>query len=178
MSSLSIVELGARVDALSARAEVESRAVSTTFTDMRSYVSESVATLRRDMVRRFDAVDKRFDAVDMRFGRLEKRFDGLEKRFDGLEKRFDRLEQRFDGLEQRFGQLELRVGALEKRFDGLEKRFDGIEKRFDGLEKRVADDVGGATVPIVAGGMGGLEQGFSLARIAALHFRRAGLSVG
>jgi chaperonin cofactor prefoldin len=123
MSSLSIVELGARVDALSTRAEVESKAVSTTFAEMRSFVSESVATLRRDMLRRFDAVDKRFDGVDVRLGRVEKRLDGLEQRFD-------RLELRFEGLEQRFG-------GLEKRFDGLEKRFDGLERQSGRIESKL-----------------------------------------
>jgi chromosome segregation ATPase len=124
MSSLSVVELGARVDALSARAEVESKAVSTTFTEMRSFVSESVGTLRREMIRRFDALDKRLTGVETRLGRVEKRLDGLEQRFDRLEIRFEGLEQRFSGL--------------EKRFDGLEKRFDGLEERFDGFERQSA----------------------------------------
>lgn len=122
MSSLSIAEVSARVDALAASAEVESKAVSVTFTEMRTFVSESVATLRKDMIRRFDAVDKRFTGIEIRLGRLEKRFDGLEQRFDRLELRFEGLERRFDGL--------------EKRFDGLEKRFDGLEKRFDGFERQ------------------------------------------
>lgn len=134
--SLSIVEIGARVDAIAARAEVESKAVSITFTEMRMYVSESVGMLRKDMIRRFDAVDKRFAGIEMRLGRVEKRFDGLEKRFDRLELRFDGLEQRFDRLESRFDRLEQRVGDLEKRFEGLEKRFGELEKRFGGFEKR------------------------------------------
>jgi predicted nuclease with TOPRIM domain len=119
MSSLSIVELGARVDALSTRAEVESKAVSTTFAEMRSFVSESVATLRRDMLRRFDAVDKRFDGVDVRLGRVEKRLDGLEQRFDRLELRFEGLEQRFGGLGKRFDGLESQSGRIESKLDQL-----------------------------------------------------------
>jgi archaellum component FlaC len=105
MSSLSVVELGARVDALSARAEVESKAVSTTFTEMRSFVSESVGTLRREMIRRFDALDKRLTGVETRLGRVEKRFDGLEKRFDGLEERFDGFERQSARIESKLDQL-------------------------------------------------------------------------
>jgi chromosome segregation ATPase len=123
MSSLSIAEVAARVDALATRAEVESRAVSVTFTEMRMFVTESVGALRKDMIRRFDAVDKRLTVVETRLGRMEKRLDGLEQRFDRLELRFEGLEQRFSGL--------------EKRFDGLEKRFDGFERQSARIESKL-----------------------------------------
>jgi chaperonin cofactor prefoldin len=59
MSGLSIVELDARVDALFARAEVESKAVS-------------------------DGLEKRFDGLEKRFGGFERQSARIESKLDQL----------------------------------------------------------------------------------------------
>ncbi|MCY4550577.1 MAG: hypothetical protein OXC28_19610 [Defluviicoccus sp.] len=60
-------------------------------------------SLRRDMDKRFDAIEKRFDdRIDGIEKRLEERFDGIDKRLDGIDARLRLVEQ---GLAEVKGRL-------------------------------------------------------------------------
>jgi glutathione S-transferase len=45
------------------------------------------AAFRREIARRFDAIDKRFEAIDKRFDAVDARFDRVDARFATLESR-------------------------------------------------------------------------------------------
>ena len=74
-----------------------------------------IGSLRRDMDKRFDGVEKRFD-----------------ERLRGLEKRFD---ERFVGIDKRFD-------SVDKRFDGVDKRLDGVDTRLRSVEQGVYETKG------------------------------------
>ena len=60
-------------------------------------------SLRRDMDKRFDAIEKRFDdRIDGIEKRFEERFDGIDKRLDGIDARLRLVEQ---GLAEVKGRL-------------------------------------------------------------------------
>jgi hypothetical protein len=91
--------LGARIDAVDAKidtvdAKVDTRSCQTwdvsspsisrqtssisrpfTFGEMRSFVTESIGSLRTDMLARFEGADHRFDRMDRRFDRIEDELD-------------------------------------------------------------------------------------------------------
>ena len=73
------------------------------------------ASLRRDMDKRFDAIEKRFDD----------RIDGIEKRFDD---RFDAMDKRIDAIEKRF----------DDRFDGIDTRLRSVEQGLAEIKGRLA----------------------------------------
>ena len=60
--------------------------------DLRTMIS----SLRTDMVRGFELVDKRFDQVDKRLEQVDARFKGLDQRFDRTERRNESLDDRMD----------------------------------------------------------------------------------
>ncbi|MDE0382248.1 MAG: hypothetical protein OXI22_00050 [Defluviicoccus sp.] len=59
-------------------------------------------SLRRDIDKRLEGVEKRFDA----------RLDGIDKRLDGIEKRFD---DRFDGIDARLRSVEEGLSEVKGR---------------------------------------------------------------
>ena len=86
----------------------------------------TIGSLRRDIDKRFDGVEKRFEE---RLLGVERRFD---ERLEGIEKRFD---ERFEGIDKRFEDI-------DKRFDGIDKRLDGIDTRLRSVEQGVSESKG------------------------------------
>ena len=72
-------------------------------------------SLRRDIDRRFEGVDKRLDGIEKRF---DDRLDGIDKRLDGIEKRFD---DRFDGIDARLRSVEQGLSEVKGRLVLVEK---------------------------------------------------------
>ena len=85
-----------------------------------------IGSLRRDIDKRFDGVEKRFEE---RLLGVEKRFD---ERLEGIENRFD---ERFEGIDKRFEDI-------DKRFDGIDRRLDGIDTRLRSVEQGVSESKG------------------------------------
>ena len=54
------------------------------------------ATIRNEMLVRFDKVDERFDRVDERFVEIDERFEKVDERFDKMDERFDKVDERFE----------------------------------------------------------------------------------
>ena len=52
----------------------------------RNQTKSELASLRNEMLARFEAVDYKFDAVDRRFDAVDSRFDSLEARIPVMEK--------------------------------------------------------------------------------------------
>ena len=88
-----------------------------------------IGSLRRDIDKRFDGVEKRFD----------ERLRGLEKRFD---ERLDGIDMRFVGIDKRFEDIDKRFDGVDKRFDGLDRRLDGIDTRLRSVEQSVSETGG------------------------------------
>ena len=60
-------------------------------------------SLRRDMDKRFDAIEKRFDD----------RLDGIDKRLDGIDKRLDGIDARLRLVEQGLAEVKGRLAFVE-----------------------------------------------------------------
>ena len=60
-------------------------------------------SLRREVDKRFDAIEKRFDD----------RFDAIDKRFDAMEKRIDGIDARLHLVEQGLAEVKGRLALLE-----------------------------------------------------------------
>ena len=80
-------------------------------------------SLRRDIDKRFDAMEKRFDD---RFDRFEKFVDD---RLDRFEKR---LEERFDGIEARMRSVDEGLAGAKGRFASVESYTLGRAERAAG----------------------------------------------
>ena len=70
---------------------------------------------------------------------IDKRFDGVDRRLDGIEERFDK---RIDGIEERFDK---RFDGIDKRFDGIDRRLDGFDGRLRSVEQGLAEVLGKLT---------------------------------
>jgi hypothetical protein len=57
---------------------------------------DDIVRLEERMDRRFDAVDRRFDGIDQRLSGIDRRFDGIDQRLGSLEEKMDR---RFDAID-------------------------------------------------------------------------------
>ena len=90
-------------------------------------VWQMLRSLRMDMVRRFEDVDKKFEGMDKKFEGMDKKFEGMDKRFVDMDKKFednfrdvrsrlDRLAADHHGLSRELSELrgELR-GRLDER---------------------------------------------------------------
>ncbi|WP_409075767.1 hypothetical protein ACF2G4_07280 [Pantoea sp. C3] len=42
---------------------------------------------KKEVIQRFDNIDKRFDAIDKKFDTIDKKFDAIDKKFDALNNR-------------------------------------------------------------------------------------------
>ena len=83
-------------------------------------VWQMLRSLRMDMVRRFEDVDKKFDGIDKKFEGMDKRFVDMDKKFEDnfrdVRSRLDRLAADHHGLSRELSELrgELR-GRLDER---------------------------------------------------------------
>jgi hypothetical protein len=89
-------DLGAKIAEHEKSNEQHFAAIQFTFGEMRSFVTESIGSLRADMLVRFERVDQRFDGIDQRFDGIDQRFDVIAQRFDRMDRRFDRIEDKLD----------------------------------------------------------------------------------
>jgi tetrahydromethanopterin S-methyltransferase subunit G len=64
--------------------------------DLRHNLSATESSIRHDMRKGFDAVERRFTGVDERFDAVNQRFDAVNQRFDAVNQRFDGLEAKVD----------------------------------------------------------------------------------
>ena len=85
------------------------------FVALAALIVTMIGSLRRDIDKRMDGMEKRFDD----------RFDGVDRRMDGMEKRFD---DRFDRMEKRF----------DDRFDGIDARLRSVEQGLAEVRGRIA----------------------------------------
>ena len=89
---------------------------------------EIIASLQKEMIVRFEAMDERFVVLqremDRRFGVIEKRFEAMDKRFEAMEKRFEVIEKRFEAMDERF---ELLQREMDKRFESVEKHLSFLQ---------------------------------------------------
>ena len=88
---MKVDDLGVRVDRIDARIEANSAGVQTAFDEMRSFVTESIGSLRIEMLGRFERVYQRFDGIDQRLDGIDQRFDRVDRRFDRIEDKLDRV---------------------------------------------------------------------------------------
>ena len=72
-------------------------------------------SLRRDM-------DKRFEGVEKRFG---ERFDGIDKRLDGMDKRFDGMDARLRSVEQGLSEVKGTLAPVERYIFGRTEAAPG-----------------------------------------------------
>jgi len=78
---------------------------------------EIIASLQREMIARFEAMDKRFEAMNERFEAVDKHFEVVEKRFEALQREMDR---RFEAVDRRFEAVNIRFESLERRLSFLQ----------------------------------------------------------
>ena len=83
-------------------------------------VWQMLRSLRMDMVRRFEDVDKKFDGIDKKFDDMDERFVDMDRKFEDnfrdVRNRLDRLAADHHGLARELSELrgELR-GRLDER---------------------------------------------------------------
>ena len=49
---------------------------------------------KKEVIQKFDNIDKRFDSIDKKFDAIDKKFDAIDKKFDAIDKKFDALNNR------------------------------------------------------------------------------------
>jgi len=107
-----------------------------------------IRSLRSDLEKRIDGLDKRIDETRNDLG---KRIDGVDKRIDetrnDLGKRIDDVDKRIDGVEKRIDETRNDLGKridetrndLGKRIDAVEDRMERFEDRMGGLQASLVE---------------------------------------
>lgn len=80
--------------------------------DLRGTIQTEFTHLKNRLSVQHKEILQRFDGLERRMDGLECRMDGLEGRMDGLEHRMDGLERRMDGLENGQNALSVAVGEV------------------------------------------------------------------
>ena len=85
-----------------------------------------IGSLRRDIDKRFDGMEKRFEerfrSVETRF---EERFEGIDRRFDGVDRRLDGIDMRLRSVEQGLSEAKGKLAFVESYILGRTESAQG-----------------------------------------------------
>jgi hypothetical protein len=67
------------------------------------------------------------------------RFDGMDRRFDDIDRRFTGIDHRFTAIDHHFAGIDRRFADIDRRFADIDRRFERSDDRFTAVLEKVSD---------------------------------------